>query len=96
MDDIEPEWMKRIAILMAVNCVTKHVKGRISDDEMQALSKQVVNKIYTFLHYWLKHPLNDGGAFLEAMNKAFPADWDAPEFDAEFLAAIEAQRGGKA
>jgi len=52
----------------------------------------VVDKLYTFLHYWLKHPLNDGSAFLAAMNKAYPADWPAPEFDAEFLAAVGEER----
>ncbi|MBM3933791.1 MAG: hypothetical protein FJ319_05740 [SAR202 cluster bacterium] len=39
MDDIEPEWMKRIATLMAVNCVTNPVKGRISEGELAALNK---------------------------------------------------------
>lgn len=51
--------------------------GRISDDEMKALNKDVINKLFTFLYCYV----NDGtvpvglGGFYE------PKGWDQAEFD---------------
>lgn len=51
--------------------------GRISDDEMKLLNKDVINKLFTFLYCYF----NDGaipvgfGAFYE------PRGWDRAEFD---------------
>jgi hypothetical protein len=49
--------LKRLALLIAVNCVRNtviedyHSDGKLSDAEMKAFNQEVANKVYTFLHY---------------------------------------------
>ncbi len=56
--------------------------SRISDAEMKRLMKEIVNKLYTFLHR------QDEKAFLEAfmrMGGLYAARWDAAELEKEFV-----------
>jgi hypothetical protein len=88
------EW-KRLALIMAVNCVRNtviedyHAKGKITDGEMKKLNKEVSNKIYTFLHYLFHESEDDRQAFLQAMSMMYPTNWDEPKLDAEFTQAVK-------
>ena len=79
---------------MAVNCVRNtvienyHSDGKLSDAEMKALNQEVVNKIYTFLHYLFSGPEDDQAAFLAAMGVMYPSEWDEPKLDADFTDAV--------
>jgi hypothetical protein len=50
--------------------------GRIDDDEMKKLVKEIVNKIFTFLLYFQQEPLPS--------SLVFPSGWDAAQIDNEF------------
>ena len=90
-DDIS---IKKMAILMAVNCVRNtvledyHSDGKISQEEICNLNKEVVNKIYTFLTFSLSSDKLDRIAFEELMALATPTDWDEPKLDDEFIKAF--------
>jgi hypothetical protein len=85
--------LKRLALLMAVNCVRNtviedyHAQGKINDSEMKAFNQEVANKIYTFLHYLHNKPVADSQAFLLAMGVMYPSDWDQPKLDRDFAKA---------
>ena len=49
--------------------------GRISDEEMQRLSEDIVNRLYTFLFHLLKHGEPD-------RSMPLPQDWSAPQIEA--------------
>ena len=49
--------------------------GRISDEEMQRLSEDIVNRLYTFLFYLLMHDEPDRGIPL-------PQHWSPPRIEA--------------
>jgi hypothetical protein len=48
--------------------------GRIDDDEMKKLVKEIVNKIFTFLLYFHEESLSNG---------LVPSGWDAAQIDDE-------------
>lgn len=87
--------LKRLALLMAVNCVRNtviedyHAQGKLTDEEMKAFNKEVANKLYTFLEYIFNKPLEDQQAFLSAMSIMYPANWDQPKLDSEFIKAAK-------
>jgi hypothetical protein len=91
--------LKRLALLMAVNCVRNtviedyHSDGKLSDAEMKALNQEVVNKIYTFLHYLFSGPEDDQATFLAAMGVMYPSEWDEPNLDADFTEAVNLFKG---
>jgi hypothetical protein len=86
--------LKRLALLMAVNCVRNtviedyHSHGKLSNAEMKTLNQEVANKIYTFLHYLFNHSSEDREAFLEAMAVMYPSNWHQPTLDADFVKAV--------
>ena len=87
--------LKRLALLMAVNCVRNtvienyHAAGKIDDLEMKAFNQEVANKIYTFLHYMFVKPDEDRDAFLRAMGAMYPKYWDQPKVDRDFVEAVK-------
>jgi hypothetical protein len=89
----EPD-LKRLALLMAVNCVRNtvienyHSEGKLSDPEMKAFNQEVANKIYTFLHYLLDVPQDDREAFLVAVGIMYPTNWDDPKLDPDIVEAV--------
>jgi hypothetical protein len=52
--------------------------GRIDDDEMKKLVKEIVNKIFTFLLYFQQESL--------PISLMFPRGWDASQIDDELKA----------
>ncbi len=78
--------LKRLALLMAVNCVRNtviedyHSEGKLSDAEMKTFNQEVANKIYTFLHYLFKDSSEDQEAFLSSMGMMYPSGWDKPNW----------------
>ena len=78
---------------MAVNCVrntvieTYHTEGKLTQEEMKAFSKEVTNKLYTFLTLYLgKTEAPSKIAFLDLMAHNLPTDWDLPKLDRGFVA----------
>lgn len=83
---------KMIAKAMAINCVRNtllepyHQRGVLSDDEMKAFNKQVVNRIYTFLDCLNNRSAAERDLFLAKMIvavEAFTTKWDELEFDGD-------------
>ena len=100
---IEPSTLKRLALLMAVNCVRNtvienyHAAGKLDDSEMKAFNQEVTNKIYTFLQFLFVKPDADREAFMSAMGMMYPSDWDQPKADRDFLETVKIakrKRGG--
>jgi hypothetical protein len=91
---MSPSDLKRIALLMAANCVRNtiiedyHAQGKLSDAEMMAFNREVANKIYTFLTYMIAKPTEDWDDFLGAMSWMYPQKWDQPKIDADFAAVM--------
>jgi hypothetical protein len=87
--------LKRLALLMAVNCVRNtviedyHANGKLDDSEMKAFNQEVANKIYTFLQFLLHKPAEDREAFLSAMSTMYPSNWDQPKLDRDFLETVK-------
>jgi hypothetical protein len=87
--------LKRLALLMAVNCVRNtvienyHAAGKLDDAEMKAFNQEVANKIYTFLHYWFVKPDVDRDTFQRAMGAMYPKNWDQPKIDRDFVEAVK-------
>lgn len=87
--------LKSLALLMAANCVRNtiiedyHSQGKLDDAEMKAFNQEVANKIYTFLTYLMNKPPDDQRAFLGMMSMMYPSNWDQPQLDREFTAAVK-------
>jgi len=85
----------KFALLMAVTCVRNtviedyHANGQLSDADMMAFNKEVVNKIYTFLTYMLDETKEEYGIFLQTAGWMFPYRWDAPVMDGDFVKAVD-------
>jgi hypothetical protein len=79
--------LKRLALIMAVNCVRNtviedyHAQGKLDDTEMTTFNREVANKIYTFLTYVFNKSDEDNAAFLGAASMMYPTDWDQPKID---------------
>jgi hypothetical protein len=92
---MKPADLKRIALLMAANCVRNtviedyHAQGKLNDAEMMAFNREVANKIYTFLTYMIAKPREDWDEFLGAMSWMYPRTWDQPKFDPDFTAVMK-------
>jgi hypothetical protein len=88
-------YLRRLALLMAVNCVRNtvienyHAAGKIDDSEMNTLNQEVANKIYTFLHYLFVKPDVDRDTFQRAMGAMYPKNWDQPKLDRDFVEAVK-------
>ena len=87
--------LKRLALLMAVNCVRNtviedyHAAGKLDDSEMKVFNQEVANKIYTFLQFLLLKPDEDRDAFLSAMGMMYPSNWDQPKADKDFVETVK-------
>jgi hypothetical protein len=92
---LKPSSLKRLALLMAVNCVRNtviedyHAHGKLDDSEMKAFNQEVANKIYTFLQFLLVKPDEDRDLFLSAMGAMYPKNWDQPKADRDFLETVK-------
>jgi hypothetical protein len=92
---LKPSSLKRLALLMSVNCVRNtvienyHAAGKIDDSEMKAFNLEVANKIYTFLQFLLLEPDEDRDAFLSAMGMMYPKNWDQPNVDRDFMETVK-------
>jgi hypothetical protein len=92
---MKPSALKRLALLMAVNCVRNtviedyHAQGKLSNAEMMAFNREVANKIYTFLTYMIAKPTEDWDDFLGAMSWMYPRKWDQPRIDPDFAAVMK-------
>ena len=78
---------------MAVNCVrytvieSYHTAGKISEAEMMAFNKEVVDRIYTFLTlYFAETDESSKLEFVNRMNKNYPTGWDSPKLDPNLAA----------
>ena len=90
---------------MARSCVRDtvledyHTDGKISQEEMKRFNKEVVNKLYTFLDFFIPRPREDFDNFVERtgycysfrMSLTYPrrGDWDLPGLDSQFLSALK-------
>lgn len=83
---------KMIAKAMAINCVRNtvleryHLQGKLSDADMKALNKVVVNRIYTFLDCIHNRSEREKNLFLGKMvgiSEPYTANWDELEFDGD-------------
>lgn len=81
---------KLLAKAMTINCVRNtilelyHQQGKLSDDDMKAFNKVVVNRIYTFLDCLLNGSESEKDLFLGKMvtiAEGYTVNWDALEFD---------------
>jgi hypothetical protein len=87
--------LKRLALLMAVNCVRNtviedfHAAGKIDDSEMKVFNQEVADKLYTFLHYMFVKSDEDRDIFLRAMGPMYPKNWDKPKIDRDFVEAVK-------
>lgn len=87
--------LKDIALQLTVHCVRNsiiedyHANGQLSQADMKAFNKEVVNKVYTFLTILL-NPKYQRVAQSPAFARVFRTDndWDRPELDEEFLEAL--------
>ena len=92
---LKPSSLKRLALLMAVNCVRNtviegyHAAGKLDDSEMKAFNQEVANKTYTFLQFLFREPDDDRDAFLSAMGVMYPKNWDQPKMDADFVESVK-------
>jgi len=94
----ESEYTKDIALRMALYCVRNtvienhHAAGKISDPEMMAFNKEVVNKLYTFLELISNPDLKqEFGIALQGYVPILRKEerWDMPVFDAGLKKAVE-------
>ena len=90
---------KMIAKAMTINCVRNtileryHMDGKLSDADMKAFNKQVVNRIYTFLDCLNNRSATERNLFLAKMvatSEAFTAKWDDLEFDGDLWQGVQA------
>ncbi len=92
---VSDAYIKRLALLMAVNCVRNtiiedyHARGSLSQGDMKAFNKEVANKLYTFLRYLFKGTDEEREALLEAASLAYPSEWDNPVIDASIKGAVK-------
>ena len=83
---------KHLAPILALHCVRNtvienyHAQGKISDPEMMAFNKEVVNKIYSVLQILWNPKYSQ---YLANLPLYSPHGWDEPEFDKDFLGAMK-------
>lgn len=89
--------LKDLALRLALHCVrntiieTYHSEGKLSDTEMAALNKEVVNKLYSVLQI-LHNPKYEKERQFITQLLWLPQGWDEPRFDEEFENALEDYR----
>jgi hypothetical protein len=90
---------------MALHCVRNtvienyHCRSSISDPEMKAFNKEVVNNLYTFLQIIMNSDYRRERELVLKSNEYAPAlyyrpeGWDEPEFNTDILEAIAVKWG---
>ncbi len=92
---ISDAYLKRLALLIAVNCVRNtviedyHARGSLSQEDMKKFNKEVANKLYTFIRFMFKGTEEEKRALLEAMGLMYPNEWDKPVIDASIRRAVK-------
>lgn len=88
--------LKTVALILAKYAVRDntvleeyHIAGKLSNPEMMALNKEVVNNLYTFLQILANPKYKEEKKQLVANKDPFyiPRDWDTPVFQ-EWLVDI--------
>lgn len=65
--------------------------SRLSNNEMETFNKEVVNKIFSFLHIWLNPQYQKySDKFFNGSFPLFypPHDWDKPRLDKDFMTIL--------
>ena len=95
------EMLSELALRMALHCVRNtiiedyHSRGSISDAEMKVFNKEVVNKLYTFLHIIMNPDYSRERELAlqsyDDMSAVYyrPMGWDAPEFNKSILRRLQ-------
>lgn len=87
--------IKIIALFMASSCVRNtvieeyHGNGKITDPEMAAFNKQVVNKLYTWLHIAFNGTPGEQSALMKSASMYYPRNWDEPVIDDDITKAVK-------
>ena|ERR1022692_197843 len=89
------EHLRSLALTMAVACVRNtvienyHADGKISDAEMKAFNKEVVNRLYTVLCVLHDPELKAGQpGVLRYLDMYYPTNWDQPRLDANLVGGV--------
>ena len=97
----QDEILSELALRMALHCVRNtiiedyHSRGSISDAEMKVFNKEVVNKLYTFLHIIMNPDYSRERELALQDDEDIPAvyyrptGWDAPEFNKAILKRLQ-------
>src|SRR5712692_238604 len=89
--------LQDLALRMAFHCVRNtiiedyHAKGKLSDSEMKAFNKEVVNKIYSFLQITHNPAYQQKRDYMTRLLYK-PDHWDTPVFDKQFLKILRVVR----
>ncbi len=92
---ISDSYIRRLALLMAVNCVRNtvikdyHVRGSLSQEDMKSFNKEVANKLYTFLRFMFRGTDEERQALLKVTGLMYPSGWDKPVIDASIKGAVK-------
>lgn len=89
--------LKNLALMLAVHCVRNtiiedyHTKGKITDPEMMAFNKEVVDNMYTFLQVIHNPIYHVEKEVLSRNNRVFymPVGWDVPKLNQSILKALQ-------
>jgi hypothetical protein len=95
-DDLDKS-LKNLALLITVHAVRNtviedyHANDKITDPEMMAFNKEVVNRIYTFLQIIINPIYTKEKAVLskETITFYLPHGWDEPKLNKSILAALK-------
>lgn len=94
------EHLEHIALIMALHCVRNtviekyHVAGKLTNKEMMAFNKEVVNKLYSFLQFLFNPYYEKDKKTLFEYKHGHPLfyepnGWDKPKFDDDFLEILD-------
>jgi hypothetical protein len=91
---------QEMAALITLNCVRNSIiedyrlQGKLTDEEMAIFTKEVLNKVYSFIEL-LSNPELEGLRKLPFKSPDFfykPKGWSEPEFDDGWKKQLEAMR----
>lgn len=88
---MEEQNIKKLALIISANCIRHSTieecqkKGQINDTQLNQISKEMSDRIYTFLTYLLEKPAQEYSVMMEAMTKNFPDNWELPEISQDFI-----------
>jgi hypothetical protein len=86
---------KSLAMRIAAYCVRLsiieqyHQEGKLSDEEMKAFNKEVVNRLYTFFKYANSELPEERTATAEILYAHHPRNWDEPVLDPLFVNSVQ-------